>query len=263
MDAMWHLIQYIPNMRRKEPRNIGVAARVEGRWLLKLHAVDQYGRINGRALRSYGLSKDGYEAWVRYLRARILSGELDSLFRAQRKHPAEFRIVPGGYTEIVGSPDELIAQLYADLVAREAAVSEPWTKLLRNRVERALTMAEILPEPEIDVPARWGDDPQTDSQDVVRFNYRYVNGQTHLMDRLQLHQNSVAHAKMVANDFYARANAARAAGSAQHFIAFYSGEAVEEMNSSAMLTPMFKIATTVDVDSVSDAADRLLAIMRH
>ncbi|WP_146165181.1 MULTISPECIES: hypothetical protein [Nocardia] len=263
MDAMWHLIQYIPDMRRKEPRNIGVAMRADGQWLLKLYAVSEDGHINGRALRKFELSKDGYEAWVGYLTIRILRGELDDLFRFQRRHPAEFRVVPGGYTELFGEPKEVLSHLYSELVVRETISNEPWAKLLRNRVEQALTLAEIIPQPEIEVPARWGEETTAEPQDTVKFNYRYVNGRTHLMDRLQLHQVSVDHAKMIANDFYARANAARAAGAAQNFIAFYSSEAVDEMGSDSMLTPMFKVAEIVDVDNVPHAAEQLLQIMHH
>lgn len=48
MDAMWHLIRYTADMRRKEPRNVGVAVSVGDAWSVKLFAVDEAGNIDGR-----------------------------------------------------------------------------------------------------------------------------------------------------------------------------------------------------------------------
>lgn len=95
----------------------------------------------------------------------------------------------------------------------------------------------------------------------MKFNYAYTNGQTHLMDRLQLHYPSVETSKMIARDFNARVTAARSAGAAQSFIAFYSGEAVDEMGTDSMLTPIFKVAELVDVDDIGSAAEDLLEAM--
>ena len=48
----WHLIQYMPDMRRREPRNIGVAATDGEEWKVELFGVDsRTGLVNGRVLR--------------------------------------------------------------------------------------------------------------------------------------------------------------------------------------------------------------------
>ncbi|MGY2036599.1 hypothetical protein ACW9HF_15055 [Nocardia gipuzkoensis] len=263
MDAMWHLIQFTPDMRRKEPRNIGVAVAVDGQWAIKLYAVDSHGQINGRALRRFGLTKDGYSGWVGYYTDMILDGSWEQVIRSQRRHPTEFRLVTGGYVRSNGNAHEVAEELYAELVVREEQHSEPWAKLLRQRVETALAMAEISPEPEPEVPAVWGAAPAADEQDTVKFDYQYTNGQLHLMDRLQLHQATVDNSKIIAREFHARVNAARTAGAARSFIAFYSGEALNEMGSDSMLTPIFKVARTVDVDRADVAADELLRLMHQ
>ncbi|OZE04013.1 hypothetical protein CH249_12550 [Rhodococcus sp. 05-2255-3B1] len=59
----------------------------------------------------------------------------------------------------------------------------------------------------------------TDSDDV-EFDYSYVNGQRHLMHRLQLHHPSTDHAKAVSQAFDAREKGARSAGAAMSFVAF-------------------------------------------
>ncbi|MEV0031412.1 hypothetical protein [Nocardia sp. NPDC050793] len=261
MDAMWHLIQFTPDMRRKEPRNIGVAVAVEGQWAIKLYAVDSRGQINGRALRRFGLTKDGYSGWVDYYTDMILEGSWEQVIRSQQRRPTEFRLITGGYVPASGNAHEVAENLYADLVAREEQHGEPWAKLLRQRVENALAMAEIHPQPDVAVPAVWGDSQDADEQETVKFDYQYTNGQLHLMDRLQLHQASVDNSKIIAREFHARVTAARTAGASRSFIAFYSGEALNEMNTDSMLTPIFKVAGIVDVDHADHAADELLRLI--
>ncbi|MEV4239256.1 hypothetical protein AB0J47_29220 [Nocardia sp. NPDC049737] len=56
--------------------------------------------------------------------------------------------------------------------------------------------------------------------------------------------------------------AARSVGVSRNFIAFYSGEALDEMGSDSMLTPIFKVAHTVDVDRPDRAALDLLRLMQ-
>ncbi|QIX48903.1 MULTISPECIES: hypothetical protein [Rhodococcus] len=259
MDAAWHLIQYTADMRRKEPRNIGVAVSVDDQWAIKLFAVDQSsGRINGRALKKYGLTKDGYEAWVEYFTDMILSGRWERVLQAQRRRPSEFRLVTGGHTRAAGTARDVATRLFAELVHREEGHVEPRARVLQQRVEQTLRLAEVEPQADIVVPALWDD-----AADDVEFDYAYTNGRRHLMERLQLHQTSIDTSKMVAREFNARVTAASAAGAAESFIAFYSGEAVEEMGGDSMLTPIFKVAEIVDVDNEATAAENLLAIMHR
>ncbi|PEH79589.1 Uncharacterised protein [Nocardia farcinica] len=257
MNATWHLIQYTADMRRKEPRNIGVAAFVDGMWAVKFFAVDAQGQINGRALRRFGVSKEGYADWVEYYTYMIeYKSDPDQVLRVQQKRPSEFRMVTGGLTQVQCSANEFAEQLFVELVAGDdSPTAEPWAKLLKQRVETVLKVAEVHPQPDVEVPAVWG--PQVAADDAVRFDYRYTNGQVHLMDRLQFHRVTVDSAKSVAREFHARVAAARAAGASESFIAFYSGEAVEAMNSDSMLSPIFNHAKIVDVDEPERAAGQL------
>lgn len=78
------------------------------------------------------------------------------------------------------------------------------------------------------------------------------------MDRLQLGRTSIEQSKMVARDFNARARAVLDAGTANSFIAFYSGEVVDQIGDS-VLAPLWKVGHIVDVDQPPRrAADELL-----
>jgi hypothetical protein len=228
MEVMWHLIQFTPDMRRKEPRNIGIAVLAENQWALKLVAVDEAGRVNGRALQKFNLTKDGYSAWVEYYTDRILAGQWERIVKSQQRRPSEFRLVPGGYSREIGSARDIATKLFAELVQRDEKSIEPRAKVLRERVEGTLRLAELDVQPDITVPALWGD-----ARDDVSFDYTYTNGRRHLMNRVQLHQTSLDVSKGLAREFNARVTAARAAGSAESFIAFYSGEAVDDMAETA------------------------------
>lgn len=257
MDTAWHLIQFTTNPRRKEPRNIGVAADVCGKWVIKLFAVDDAGHIDGRALRRFGLSRDAYADWVQYYTHMLtVEGDPERVLRTQQKRPAEFRLIPGGRTQSDCTATEFIDRLYRELVATdEAHASESWARQLKQRVETVLRVAEVHPQPDVEVPARWGDEPV--AKDAVKFDYQYTNGQLHLMDRLQFHRVSIEEAKGVAREFHARVTAARAAGASKSFVAFYSGEALDAMRSDSMLSPLFNQAKIVDVDQPGEAAELL------
>ncbi|MGV9585506.1 hypothetical protein [Nocardia farcinica] len=259
MDAAWHLIQFTTNSRRKEPRNIGVATEVRGQWAIKLFAVDDAGRIDGRALRRYGLTKDGYADWVEYYTHMLITeGDPEQVLRTQQRRPAEFRLIPGGHTQSDIGASEFAEKLYRELVITdEPAASEPWARMLKQRVETVLEVAQVHTQPDVEVTAAWGDDPTNGDLDVVKFDYRTVGDCTFLMDRLQLHRVNIDTSKSVAREFNARVTAAKAAGAASGFLGFYSGEALEAMNSDSMLTPAFKVATVVDVDNTRQAVDEV------
>ncbi|PKV81044.1 hypothetical protein ATK86_5490 [Nocardia fluminea] len=264
MDAGWHLIQFTTNSRRKEPRNIGVAAEVRGQWVLKLFAVDDSGQIDGRALRRFGLTKDSYADWVEYYTHMLtVEGNPDQVIRSQQRRPGEFRLIPGGHTTSDATAVEFADQLFRELVVTdEPTASEPWARLLKQRVETVLRVAQVEPQPDVEVFASWGDDPAAGDLDAVKFDYQVNGDRTHLMDRLQLHRVNVDTSKSIAREFNARVTAARAAGAASSFIAFYSGEAVDAMSSDSMLTPVFKVAKIVDVDNTRQAVEDIHRFLR-
>ena len=248
----WHLIQYTPDMRRREPRNIGVAATDGEEWKVELFGVDaRTGLVNGRALRRYGVLRDDYVQWADYYRSVIPTDGVDRVLRSQRLHPTEFRIIKGGHTEATTSFTDFVRDLYQSVVDDDdpGSPSANWAKELERKVESVLQVAEIHPEVDVHVPAKWGD-----QQDSIEFDYEFTNGQVHLMDRVQLHRRSLDEAKVIARDFNARVTAVRDAGSVSSFIAFYSQQAVDELGTDIVLAPLWRVAKTVDVDQMPTVA---------
>lgn len=253
--AEWHLVQFTADMRRREPRNVGVAVTVGEEWRLRLFAVDpKTHAVDGRALRRMQLTKDDYAAWVEYYTLMMGDGGVDRIRRSQRMRPAEFRMIVGGQTELHTDLDSFIENLFGEMVQADKTSHDDPSKELRRRVEKVLDIADISPAPDFVVPGKWGD-----AADAIPFNYGYQNGQLHLMDRLQLHQGSIERSKMIARDFNARANAAMEADSAHSFIAFYSQSAVDDVNDSSILAPLWRVGHIVDVDHIGEAAEELRA----
>lgn len=253
--AEWHLIQFTHDLRRREPRNIGVAATDGTDWQLRLVGVDTHSaEIDGRGLKRFHLLKDDYAPWVRYFRSMVTEGRIEQIQRSLRRRPTEFRLVAGGRTELHTPLTAFIDTLFAEMVARDRGpAAEDRATILRNRVEEVLRSARIHPDAEdAVVEGRWDD--QHDDQ--IRFDYSYTNGRLHLMDRLQLGRNSIEQSKVVARDFNARVRAVMEAGTASSFIAFYSGEVVDEIG-DAVLAPLWKVGHIVDVDRPKQAATDL------
>ncbi|GAB07612.1 hypothetical protein GII30_08900 [Gordonia amarae] len=112
----WHLIQYTADMRRREPRNVGVAATDGAGWVVRMLGVGRSGVIDAKALRRLNLAKSDYEPWVRYYADTLGEGGIERVMASQRRRPGEFRVIPGGDDELSGSLDECAGQLFAELV---------------------------------------------------------------------------------------------------------------------------------------------------
>lgn len=250
--AEWHLIQFTQNMRRREPRNVGVVATDGIDWRLRLFAVDpRTAAVDGRPLRRFHLLKDEYAQWATYFQVMVSEGRIDQIKESQRRRPAEFRLVTGGHTELTTTLDRFVDTLYTELVAEVTnEVAEDRATVLQSKVANVLERAGIKPIIEPIIQGLWGD---SDHEDRIRFDYSFTNGKLHLMDRLQLARPSLEQSKIVARDFNARARAVRDAGAANSFIAFYSGEVVNQIGDS-VLTPLWKVGHTVDVDQPGAAA---------
>lgn len=259
-DTAWHLIQYTRDPRRKEPRNIGIAVEQSGTWALRLIGLSGLRYVGGTELRQFGLSRDPFEEWADYYVDQIISGRMDRVIDAQRRRPTSFRVVSGGYISTTEALDAVADRLFRELVDVKERKSEDHGKVLRTKVESVFSRAALTPQVDVHVPAQWRSTGVEDApDDDVPFDYAYRNGQLHLMDRLQLHQSNVEHARMIARDFHSRVLGARAAGASQSFIAFYSGSALTAIG-DGVLIPAWKVARAIDVDDPTDAVQQLAAI---
>ncbi|QAY17643.1 hypothetical protein SEA_MARTEENA_39 [Gordonia phage Marteena] len=251
--AEWHLIQFTQDVRRREPRNVGLAVTDGKAWRVRMFATSPAGSVNGRALRTLRLSKDDYAQWVSYYFELLGAGNIEQVRRSQQRRPTEFRVIPGGHAELRDNLSSFTDTLFRELVHDEQTVApESPSRALEAKVEDVLRIAQIDPVPAPLVPAVW----DGDIKDDVHFDYMFTNGKVHLMDRLQLSQTSTEQAKILARDFNARAHAVEKAGYANSFIAFYSQDVVDAIGDS-VLAPLWRVGEIIDVDDLENAAGGL------
>jgi len=127
--AKYWIAQYISDLFRNEPKNIGVFIALNGNAFAKFLGETESGDIDRRKLRGFN-SPDVYRQWIEYWRESIVSGITESLIESSGSH---FRVIEGG--EIDGYDNDSIEQIansmYAMLVS-EGGYLEATTELLED-----------------------------------------------------------------------------------------------------------------------------------
>jgi hypothetical protein len=103
--AQYWIAQYIVDLFRNEPKNIGVFIELNGNTFAKFLGETESGDIDGRRLRGFN-SPDVYRQWIDYWRESIVSGITENLVESSGSH---FRVIEGG--EIDGYDNESIEQI--------------------------------------------------------------------------------------------------------------------------------------------------------
>lgn len=117
MPATWYLVQYTADLRRHEPRNIGLALTDGAHWYLHFRGVDDLGRVDARQIRGWGISRETYQSWVDYFHRKALQGAWEEALTLQQRKPSNFSVVSGGMLLAEESDWELEAkQLFSELV---------------------------------------------------------------------------------------------------------------------------------------------------
>lgn len=262
MTATWFLVRHVHDLRRREPRNVGVIVRTgEGEWLARFLGETEAGEVDARRLADAPMSLDAYKSWVEYFRRKLSDERWGDVERLQRRRSRSNYFAEEGGRLIEDdrtSQAELIGRLYTELVAEPESLASSIAEH-RQTVARRLTTAAagILSEAglavskKVDVPAVFGEHRTT-----VPFLFRHVNGQPHLMDIVQRHAR-VEDMAADARELSARVVAARAAGSATSFFSFYSAKLLPEDRADQILIPLEEVTHTVDIDDETDAVAKL------
>lgn len=179
MTARWLVAKYIPDLRRREPINVGVILSVGDSVAMRFAGQRVDGTIDGRTARSWVGSTANYKRWVQYWRHAATSTGLSVESLLTRRSDDSYYLDFGG-ERLAGKTDAglLLEQLYTTLVE-----DVPPTKQLdvTQLAERVLETLQISPAPyALDVPLPNG------GADRVTFDYRYDNGQPNLMHRVPL-----------------------------------------------------------------------------
>jgi hypothetical protein len=116
--TLWFLAKYVPDLRRNEPRNIGIVLFCNGIASARFLAENADGSIDGRTLRSFR-SSDNYRAWIHRWRhdLKAVRSEEDFAGLARPRIGSSYYLAPGGETGVeVRNPSALLDSLYAELV---------------------------------------------------------------------------------------------------------------------------------------------------
>ncbi|MGP0067620.1 MAG: hypothetical protein ACLQGP_28995 [Isosphaeraceae bacterium] len=210
------IAKYVPDLRRMEPRNIGVIVWTPGAMDARFVAekLDRPGQLDGRSIPSFVTSADALRQWVGFWRREIEKPEIEPVTggtRVARSSPeflsalmsgnrGNFQLVEGGFLLDPLEPEELPAladHLYGTLV-EATGYEEPRDPSLDEVCE------QLIRETDLDVDPRFRrryevDCPLAERVDErFEFSYGYGKGaHIRLYQRLPIpklpRQNHVLH----------------------------------------------------------------------
>jgi hypothetical protein len=268
MSAPWFVVKYIPDLYRREPRNVGVVLLTEEqRGLVRFIGQDpDSGEVNPNWAADVVPETRTYRQWVNYFSYHATGGSwgkaLESLSRRQFDN---FYVEEGGaYERDFDDPNSVLEELFRSLVSDTplpAQDSAP-AKQLRTLVKQVFKAAHIenrvetQPSYELEVQGR-----RSRALTTVRFDYRYVDEATTLMERVPLSLRRPQENSETVDALLYRIEQVLKTGEAENFIAFYHlpEQATEEQQQ--ILQPHIRhletYADALEVGDVTFAATNL------
>ena len=187
MTARWLVAKYMPDLRRREPMNIGVILVLpNGSARARFRAVRPDGNIDGRSAR-WAHSVENYRAHVAYWR-HLIERPMSSDVIAEATRPLgdeSYFLEFGGErlsaSEPAADSGNLLDWLYAELVEE----TPDSTALSVGELSDAALRSLDLPRNAFHRGYRL-EIEQDDVRDAVIFDYRFDNGAVHLMRNVAL-----------------------------------------------------------------------------
>ena len=186
MSVRWFVVKHVPDLVRREPKNIGVILFAGGEAGVSRFVGEQDdGEIDGRSVGQFG-NHLVYKAWVRQWRSLRDQG-VDALVghaHAGRAPGASFYIEDGGeqiFGHETGAEDEILDDLYSTLVRPDAepADADDVRSMTRGVLRRVGLWRHVQQRARLEVSLNG-------VPDDLWFDYRYDNGRPHLMQRVGL-----------------------------------------------------------------------------
>ncbi|MGM0930411.1 MAG: hypothetical protein ACQEXN_11965 [Actinomycetota bacterium] len=245
MAARWYLIQYTHELRRHEPRNVGVAVEdPEGRWHLKFLGETQDSTIAGNRLRGLKLDKDLFTSWVQFLRRKAAAREWEDVLNFQAEKPTNISVRNAGIHLLEERDWESFTdQLFSEMVDdRQRDAND-----LDAKIRRLLTRARVAPKERVRLLGKWKDDG---IEQEITFDFAIPNSpEPQIMAKVAFQSSSV-HA------FKGRVDAVHRVAPRAKFVAFTSFQSQNEDKAEELLMPLEAGAHPIDVDA-EDAPEEL------
>jgi hypothetical protein len=169
MSTEWLVIKYLPDLRRREPENIGVVLFSDNGRRLRFRGQDSDGAISGARAR-YVSDLENLRQWARYLEWSLGQSNVTAESLVGER-PGDNYVVTFGGRLLLGEspdPDSFILELYNELVAKPEDLAERFS----SRVD-VLIRETGLPE---DPNFKMGWTGHTQREEEVSFPYAWVNG---------------------------------------------------------------------------------------
>lgn len=178
MNARWYIAKYMDDLRRREPKNVGVLLFTD-RGVQARFRGDTGDKIDGRLVRGTFGSLTNYKAWVAYWKAVAAENKVADLLK--RRAADNYFVELGG--ERVWGNESVEPQVFADQLFHELVDDKPDLAIeldATHPVKRAFARLKITDKVK-ENPAPIIAEINRGVRDSLYFDYRYDNGITALM----------------------------------------------------------------------------------
>lgn len=265
MTTTWYLVRHVPDLRRKEPRNVGVVLSSPDGWQSRFLGENDAGEIETKQLRPYrDINLDVYRSWISYFKRKASDDRWRDVERLQSKRRSNYYAELGGQEFDTQEPIEsLLDRLYLDLVVPPGTTADSGAPTagtnriadrLREGARRIFRATGVTPLENTQVSGKFGD-----RSIPINFGFRYDNGQPHLMD-IAVHRQKIEHAAADARELSARMLAAREADVASSFLAFYSSTDFPADRLEEIIVPLEEVAHCIDISGEKEAEETFARI---
>lgn len=168
MKAQWLVAKYMPDLRRREPSNVGVALRVDNKTYCRFRGQVEDGTINGIHVRGWSKDLANYKSWVESWCYRFGKWDLEKLVKVSndQNYFLEF-----GGERLVGNadtnPQDLLDELYSMLVEKPQEEVVTVNSLSDNIFKKLNVYNRMQRDFKLAIPAEAG------AFDEVFFDYKY------------------------------------------------------------------------------------------
>ncbi|QFY13698.1 hypothetical protein GBF35_50425 [Nonomuraea phyllanthi] len=267
MSTPWYVVKYMPDLYRREPRNVGVVLLDDDGGLARFYGQDpETGEVIPNWAAQLVPETRTYQQWVHYFVHHVGRGSWSRVLETlqRRRSFDNFYVEEGGsYEREYDDPQSAIEDLFRSLVTdapmpAQGASSPELRSLVKRVFELAHVDKRVEKDPEYEVAV---DGPRHQTHAKIRFDYRFVNGKTTLMERVPLSLEATRTNSEKVDALLYRIERVIANSDVEDFVAFYHvpDRATEEQERA--LEPTIRrleaYADALDVGDVSFAARNL------